>query len=57
MNDEAIEEIRQRRRDLFKQKYSGSVEQMVSSAMKTDGRHPSKVVQAPVHHSRHRIPA
>jgi hypothetical protein len=57
MNDEAIEEIRQRRRDLFKQKYSGSVEQMVSSSMKTDGRHPSKVVQAPVHHSRHRIPA
>jgi hypothetical protein len=30
---------------------------MVSSAMETDSSHPAKVVRAPVHSARHRIPA
>ena len=57
MKDQAIDEIRERRRDLFTKKYGGSIEQMVSSAMKTDSRHPAKVVRAPVHCARHHIPA
>jgi hypothetical protein len=57
MRDQAIEEIRERRRELFKKKYSGSIEKMVASAMAIDSRHPSKVVRAPIHHSRRTIPA
>jgi hypothetical protein len=57
MKDQAIEEIRQRRRDLCKQKYGGTVEQMVAAAMQIDSSHPAKVVRAHDRQGRHRIPA
>jgi hypothetical protein len=57
MKDQAIEEIRARRRTLFKEKYGGSIEEMVSAAMEADSRHPAKVVPAPLHHARQRIRA
>ncbi len=55
MKDTAIEEIRARRRELFKSKYHGSVEQMVAAAMATDRRHPTVVASAPTRHVRERV--
>ena len=57
MKDQAIDEIRERRRTLFKKKYGGSIDEMVSAAMEIDRKHPSKVVPAPAHVARRRISA
>ncbi len=46
MKDEAIEAIRQRRRKLFREKYNGSIDQLVAAAIKWEQKHPEQVVHA-----------
>jgi hypothetical protein len=42
--DPIIEEIRERRRKLFQDKYHGSIDELVAAGIKWEKQHPGRVV-------------
>jgi hypothetical protein len=46
--DAAIEEIRERRRQLFKNKYHNSVSELVASGKKFEQKHPERFAKIPL---------
>lgn len=47
LHDEPIEEIRKRRRELFKKKYHGSIDELIESGKKYQKEHPEKFADFP----------
>ena len=46
MKDTIVEEIRSRRRNLIREKYHGSVEQLIRGAIEWERQHPDRVIHA-----------
>jgi len=44
MKDNAVEEIRERRRKLIKEKYAGSISRLIDEAIRWQKQHPDRVV-------------
>ena len=44
MKDDAVEEIRARRRKLIKEQYGGSISRLIDEAIQWQAKHPDKVV-------------
>lgn len=57
MKDQAIEEVRARRRSLLRDKYDGSVEKMIAACIEWQIKHPGRTVTPKGHRTTRRAVA